>query len=172
MNDHPENQPQHPDQEPDSTPADHGNEPCNPPAATPGPEPIGSDTHPAASPDPDTGSDDNSPESPDQLAENGLTEDDNHRVEKLSAKAVAPNTRLNYNYQWNRYTAWARDRGIEPLPRRPGTRRRLPGRTRRDQSPQAGKPCVRQSPPYLSCTHPPSWTTPANPNRSERSSAE
>lgn len=119
MNDHPENQPQHPDQEPDSTPADPGNVPCNRLDTTPGSEPIDSDSHPAASPDPDTGRNDDSLESPDQLAENGLTEDDNHRVEKLSAKAVANNTRLNYNYQWNRYTAWARDRGIEPLPADP-----------------------------------------------------
>lgn len=119
MNDHPENQPQHPDQEPDSKPADTGNEPCNPPANSPDSDPIGSDSHLAASPDPDTDSDDNSPETPDQLAQNGLTEDDNHRVQKLSAKAVANNTRLNYNYQWNLYASWARDRGIEPLPADP-----------------------------------------------------
>ena len=118
MNDHLDNPPQHPDQEHDPTPADRGNEPCNPPATTPGSEPFGSDSL-AASPDPDTGSDDNSPEPTDQIAQSGLTEDDNHRVEKLRAKAVATNTRRNYGYQWDIYASWARDRGIEPFPAKP-----------------------------------------------------
>ena len=118
MNDHPEYPPTHPDQEPDPTPADLGNEACNPPAATPGSEPIGSDSHLAASPNPHTDSDDNSPEPTDQT-QSGLTEDDNHRVQKLKAKAVATNTRLNYGYQCDLYASWARDRGIEPFPAKP-----------------------------------------------------
>ena len=55
----------------------------------------------------------------DQNYHNGLTANDEHRVERVSAKAVATNTRRNYSYQWNLYASWAHDRGIDPIPADP-----------------------------------------------------
>lgn len=82
------------------------------------PDPDPSPTHPInQTPDPAT----NAPplESLDQNSHHGLTANDDHRVERVSANAVATNTRRNYGYQWNLYASWAHDRGIDPTPAEP-----------------------------------------------------
>ena len=94
------------------------NDQHEPPTQHPNPDIDPSPTHPGDQ-TPDADGNDPALESLDQTAHNGLTANDEHRVERVSAKAVATNTKRNYRYQWNLYASWAHDRGIDPIPADP-----------------------------------------------------
>ena len=49
----------------------------------------------------------------------GLTGEDVRNLNAVLAQALAANTKANYRGQWQRFTAWARDRGVRALPAAP-----------------------------------------------------
>ena len=49
----------------------------------------------------------------------GLTGEDVRNLNAVLAHALAANTKANYRGQWQRFAAWARDRGVRALPAAP-----------------------------------------------------